>query len=98
MILKKLEIKKINLFLKISSDEAKSCAVRFASISSLIFLILKITKLESRVKDFNLKVYPDFLSEKTSANFEILLRLKIFWILYFLLCGTLEYVKIRKLK
>ena len=79
MILKKLEIKKINLFLKISSDEAKSCAVRFASISSLIFLILKITKLESRVKDFNLKVYPDFLSEKTSANFEILLRLKIFW-------------------
>ena len=93
LIFKKIKVKKIHVIVKVSSDNAKDCALLYSHVYSICKLIINFFDLKSKVQSLRVKIIPDFVSSSTAYSGEIVLCVSLLDIFSILIYGTFICVK-----
>ena len=93
LLFKKIKLKKINLFARISSSDAKNCALSYSYMYSICKSIINFFDLKNKVKDLKIKLIPDFSSSESLYSGEVVLSLSLLDIFSVLIYGVLIFIK-----
>ena len=93
LLFKKIKLKKINLFAKISSSDAKNCALSYSYIYSICKSIINFFDLKNKVKNLKIKLIPDFSSSESVYSGEVILSLSLLDIFSVLIYGVFVFSK-----
>lgn len=93
LLFKKIKLKKIDLFAKISSSDAKNCALSYSYIYSICKSIISFFDLKNKVENLKIKLVPDFSSSESLYSGEIILSLSPLDIFSVLIYGVFVCVK-----
>ena len=95
-----LSIRTARIRIRVATGDAASTAVLFGAVNGGVVLLLELLdrfgKLKTKASD-EIKVFPDYLSEKTTADIRILFSLRV-WQIAHLLWKTFVSNKIQKQK
>ena len=85
MILRRIEIRKLNVDWAICEEDAFKTATKFGGCSAVFFGLLRIFKKNGVVKVNEIKIYPQFNLEKTKCNVFFILQISVFWLVFALM-------------
>lgn len=80
-ILAKININDFTLKLKIGGKDASSVAITYGQASGVVYSIFNLLNSVKPIDNYEVFVSPDFLSEKTSALFNLEVSLKPFYLI-----------------
>ena len=93
LFFKKIKLEKVHVFAKISSNDAKSCALLYSYVYSIFKNIIHFLDLKSKVQSLKIKTIPDFVSSDSSYSGEIVLSISLLDIFLVLIYGIFVCVK-----
>ena len=93
-IIKNINFEKAYINIKISSYEAKNCAMNFYFVRTFIYYFINLFKIEDKIKEMKISIFPSFLEENSKINLD--LKLKIVPIL--IICGIIKSLVMIKVK
>ena len=67
-LISKINIKKMNIFVSLSKNEASETAIEYGKICSIICPIINLVLENTKPKEYNVKIFPDFNKTKTSID------------------------------
>lgn len=77
LIIKRLVIKKLYIEIAVASDEPDKTAINTGNANAYAYSADALLRNAFRVKSSKIKIYPDFLSDKTKTYFEIVASLSV---------------------
>ena len=93
-IIKNINFEKAYINIKISSYEAKNCAMNFYFVRTFIYYFINLFKIEDKIKEMKISIFPSFLEENSKIKLD--LKLKIVPML--IICGVIKSLVMIKAK
>ncbi len=97
-VAKKIKIHSLKLILYVGDKDAAAAAIKYGQANAAIYPILSALDNISPPKKTNVKIIPDFLSEKVTADFKIDIKSSIFNLLALVILIFREYKKLYNFK
>ena len=80
-LLKHIYVVKFYLDIKISEEDSAQTAIKYGQACAVLYPAINFIFNNLKVKRHNVKIYPDFNSEKTSVYFSAVFKIRLIYIL-----------------
>lgn len=80
-LLKRIYVVKFYLEVKISEEDSAQTAIKYGQACSVLYPAMNFLFQNIKVKNPNVKINPDFNSEKTSVYFSMIFKIRLIYIL-----------------
>lgn len=80
-LLKRIYVVKFYLDIKISEEDSAQTAIKYGQACAVLYPAINFIFNNLKVKKHNVKIYPDFNSEKTSVYFSAVFKIRLIYIL-----------------
>lgn len=94
-IIKNINFEKAYINIRISSSEAKNCAMNFYFIRNFIYYFINLFKIKDKIKTMNISVFPSFLEENSKIKLNLKLKIVPMLIIYGII-KSLVMIKVKK--
>ena len=90
-VLKKLKFETIHFTICVCGNDAHECALSYSYAYSFLEFLIRALNLNKKTKDLRIKIFPDFLSFKTTYCGQIVLKVTLLEIICFLFYYLSEF-------
>lgn len=92
-LLKHIYVVKFNLEIKISEEDSAQTAIKYGQACTVLYPAMNFLFQNIKVKDPDVKIYPDFNSEKTSVYFSMIFKIRLIYILKASFVAFFKFIK-----
>lgn len=80
-LLKRIYVVKFYLEVKVSEEDSAQTAIKYGQACAILYPAMNFIFNNLKINDPNVKIYPDFNSEKTSVYFSTIFKIRLIYIL-----------------
>lgn len=89
----KVKIDDLDVLVSVADEDSAKTAVRYGQTCAVIFPFTNIILKYFDVKNYSVKVRPDFMEDKSTVNFNLKLHLKLITLIYIALWAIIKFIK-----
>lgn len=94
----KVVIDNLNAFVKVSGEDSAKTAIRYGQVCACVFPFTNAILRHFKVKNYDVKVYPNFMNDITEVKFSLKVHLKLIWLIYVVIWAFIKFIKSLYLK
>jgi len=92
-LLSKAVIKKLNIKIAVSSEDAANAAIKYGVFCAAAYPIISYINTKAKVKSQDISIVADYVAEKTQTDIYLFVKIKIVHILIYIAEITIEKIK-----
>lgn len=92
-LLKRIYVVKFYLEVKVAQEDSAQTAIKYGQACAVLYPAMNFIFNNLNVKNRNVKIYPDFNSEKPSVHFSMIFKIRLIYILKASLVAFFKFIK-----
>lgn len=93
MLKSKVKVDSLDVLVNVADEDSAKTAIRYGQACACIFPFANLILKYFKIKNYSVKVYPNFMNDKSRANFSLKFHVNLISLIYIVLWAFAHFIK-----